>query len=74
MDNFRQRQIIERKIEMYENTLYDAELDARIAATLEDENMANSAKQNMKRATKAIDFLKVQLEELKDDDETFASS
>lgn len=68
MDSLRQRQIIERKIEMYENTLYDAELEAKIADVLEDEQAKENAKRNMKRVMKAIDFLKVQLAELREEE------
>jgi hypothetical protein len=49
--------ILRNKLKLWKNTLYDAQLDARIAKVLEDERNEEQAAQRMKHAHKAIDFL-----------------
>lgn len=73
----KQRQIgvLKSKLELYENTVWDAEFDVKIAATLKDETMAKNAKKRMKDAMKAITLLESEIAELeKEDDETLTSS
>jgi len=50
--------LLKRKLQLWYNTLYDAQIDARIAETLEDQQMKDQAAARMKQAHKAIDLLK----------------
>lgn len=59
-----QRALIENKIQQWINSRYDAELDARVAAALDNKEMLKQAEQRMKNALKAVDLLKEMLEEI----------
>jgi len=63
----RKMQVLSMKIEVLENTIYDAELDAKVASILDDDAMATGAKSNMKRALKALDSLQKLYSELAKD-------
>jgi len=52
-------QIIRNKLQVWQNTLYDAQLDARIAEALDDMQSKERATRRMKEAHKAIDFLEM---------------
>ena len=56
--------IIEQNRQKWTNTLYDAELGAKIAEKLGDEGMKKKEAQRMKDALKAIDVLEEILQEL----------
>lgn len=56
--------IIEQNRQKWANTLYDAELDAKIAEKLGDERLREQAAQRMKNALKALDVLEGILGEL----------
>ena len=49
--------LLQDKIQLWRNTLYDAELDAKVAVALEDERNKEHAEQRMKAALKALDVL-----------------
>jgi len=57
------RVIVEQKLTLYKNTLYDAELDAKIALLLNDKEDATKAR--IKQVLKAIELLETELAELK---------
>lgn len=59
-----QRMLIENKIQQWINSRYDAELDARVAAALDNKEMLKQAERRMKNALKAVDLLKEMLEEI----------
>lgn len=48
------QQIISHKLSLWRNTYFDASLDATVAATLHDEQMAQAAQARMKQALQAI--------------------
>lgn len=51
------RQITGQKLQVWRNTLYDCELDARVAEALDDQQAKVQASNRMKNALKAIDVL-----------------
>ena len=53
--------IINQKLVMYRNTLYDASLDVKIARMLEDEAQEKAASDRMKPLLTAIEFLESEL-------------
>jgi CRISPR/Cas system CSM-associated protein Csm4 (group 5 of RAMP superfamily) len=57
------RVIVEQKLTLYKNTLYDAELDAKIALLLNDKEDATKAR--IKQVLKAIELLETELAALK---------
>ena len=56
--------IIKQNRQKWANTLYDAELEHRIAEKLKDTRMREKAAQRMKNALEAIDLLEEVLAEL----------
>lgn len=62
-DDFK-RQLIAQKIQMFLNTIYDAELDGKVAQMLGDERKQEGAEKRMKDALKAIDLLEKILSEI----------
>ena len=59
-----QRNIIERMLETYQNTLVQSQLEMRIASRLKDEQMIQQVRKNAHRCFEAIDELKAALVEL----------
>ena len=53
----RKRMVITQKLELWHNTYYSDELDAKIAQAIKDEPMLERSKTNMKRALQVIDQL-----------------
>jgi len=53
--------IINQKLMVYRNTLYDASLDVKIAKMLEDEAQEKAATARMKPLLTAIEFLESEL-------------
>ena len=53
-----QRNIIERMLETYQNTLIQSQLEMRIARRLKDEQMIQQVRKNAHRCFEAIDELK----------------
>ena len=62
--NDTKRVLLTQKLEMWQNTLFDARLDTEIAKMLEDEQLAAQSQARMKSALKAIELLKNKLSEL----------
>lgn len=59
-----ERYIITNKLQLWRNTLYDAQLDAKIGETLDDAEMKKQAIERMKKSQKAIDLLEAELNKL----------
>lgn len=59
-----QRTLIQQKLTMWRNTVYDAQLDAKIAKALEDERGEQQARQRIKSALKAVELLEQMMNEL----------
>lgn len=57
------RQLLRQKIEVWRNTVYDAELDVRVADVLGDDRLKEQAAQRLKDAFKALDLLEGMLKE-----------
>ena len=55
------KQIIEQKIALFRNTLYDAMLDAKVAELLDNKQQISAATERVKGLMKAIDFLDQEL-------------
>jgi hypothetical protein len=49
--------LVKNQLAMWQNTYFDEQIKARVAKTLHDEQMLNSAKGQMERALKAQDEL-----------------
>lgn len=60
------RGILANKIGMWQNTLYDAGIDFKVAEKIGDERLAAIAKERITKALKAIDLLTALLEEVKE--------
>ena len=58
------RVIINKKLEMYRNTLYDVSLDVKISKVLEDEAQEKAAMNRMKPLLIAIELLETELHEV----------
>ena len=56
--------IINQKLIMYRNTLYDISLDVKISRVLEDEAQEEAAQNRMKPLLTAIEFLETELHEV----------
>lgn len=56
-----QQVILKNKLQLWQNTLYDAEVDVRLAKRLEDKQMEQTALERMKQSQKAIDWLSAEL-------------
>lgn len=59
--------ILENKLLVWRNTLYDALLDAQISRSLEDERTEKTAKERAKRAQATINALEDALGKLKNE-------
>ena len=57
--------IIEQKLVMYRNTIYDVSLDIKIAKVIEDAAQKKAATARMKPLLKAIELLEAELKTLK---------
>ena len=57
--------IIEQKLVMYRNTIYDVSLDIKIARVIEDAAQEKAATARMKPLLKAIELLEAELKTLK---------
>ena len=68
IENDVKRMIVEQKLVLYRNTLYDAELDAKIALLLKDKE--EITKERIKQVLKAIELLETELKSLGDTDAT----
>jgi len=55
------KQMIAEKLRIWKNTVYDATLDAKVAAVTEDERLLQGAQQRLKSAMKAVEFLEEEL-------------
>lgn len=60
--------LLTKKLEMWQNTLYDAQLDAEIAKMLGDEPLGEQSQARMKAALKAIELLNDKLGELAEEE------
>ena len=49
--------IVDNKIQLYVNSRYDAEVDAKVADITDDENLKKSAQERVKKIIKALDAL-----------------
>ena len=58
------RVIINQKLVMYRNTLYDISLDIKISKVLKDEAQEEAAMNRMKPLLMAIEFLETELNEV----------
>ena len=56
--------LLTKKLEMWQNTLYDAQLDAEIAKMLGDSPLSEQSQTRMKAALKAIELMNDKLGEL----------
>ena len=56
--------IINQKLVMYQNTLYDVSLDVKIAKVLKDEAQETAAMNRMKPLLTAIELLETELHEV----------
>jgi len=54
-------QMLQEKLTRWKNTVYDAGLDAKVAAVTEDERMLKAAQKRLKSAMKAVEFLEEEL-------------
>ena len=57
-------EIVNRKLQVWNNTLYDAGLDAQVAAVTKDPRQEKASQDRVKSALQAIDFLTKQKKEL----------
>jgi hypothetical protein len=64
IDGVARKQLIENKITLWRNTIYDAELDARVADALGKEAASEQAQERMKEAMQAVELLEGMLDEL----------
>ena len=55
------KSIITDKLKIWKNTVYDAGLDAKVAAFTEDERLLQAAQKRLKSAIKAVEFLEEEL-------------
>ena len=62
-----QRDLIERKIELWRNSVADAQLDAAVGKALDDERMRTQAAKRIKQALRALAFLEERLAELSEE-------
>lgn len=60
--------LLTKKLEMWQNTLYDARLDAEIAKMLGDEPLSEQSQARMKSALKAIELVNDKLGELTEEE------
>ena len=58
------RQIVQQRLQVWQNTVYEAHLDARVAKITEDEQLLQAAQARAKKALQAVTLLKQILEEL----------
>jgi len=56
--------LLTQKLTLWQNTLFDAQLDTEIAKMLEDEQLAKISQDRMKSALKAIELVNDKLSEL----------
>lgn len=59
--------ILEQKLAGWKQAYYSHEIDARIGKDLDDQQMIDAAKANMKRAQKVMDSIKAMKSELSKD-------
>ena len=59
----RKSALVEIKIALWENTVYDAQLDVEVAELLDDIPAVQQAKARMKNALKVVGFLRDKLTE-----------
>jgi len=64
ISNETKRVLLTQKLTLWQNTLYDAQLDTEIAKMLEDEQLATQSQARMKSALKAIELVNHKLGEL----------
>jgi len=64
ISNDTKRVLLTQKLELWQNTLYDAQLDTEIAKMLSDEPLSEQSQARMKSALKAIELLNDKLGEL----------
>jgi len=58
------REMLERQLQVWKNTVYDATVSAKVAKAIGDDQIYEFETQRAIRATKAVDFVQEMLEEL----------
>ena len=53
--------VIQAKIEMWKNTVYDSSLDVKVGALVGNKGLETKAQKRLKEALQAIDFLEKEL-------------
>jgi hypothetical protein len=64
----RQALILDNKLEMWQNTYYDAQIDAKIATDIENDVLLTQATTRMKQALAAIAWLENEITKLEGGD------
>lgn len=62
------RKILQQKLTMWHNTVFDAQVDVEMAEILKDAQMEQSARESMNRALKAVKLVEKKLSEIDQDD------
>lgn len=57
-------EIVRRQLKLWQNTLYEAKVQARVANVIDNDSLAVGAAQNVEQAIRAIDELTALLDEL----------
>jgi len=61
-------QMLKEKLRIWNNTVYDAGLDAKVALCTEDKRMLSGAQMRLKNALKAVEFIEEELIKSQSDD------
>ena len=64
--NIDKKQMLEQKLQLWKNTIYDAEVDARVAQAIGDDQLLETAKRRLGQAIKATDVVGKILAELEE--------
>ena len=59
-----QKSLVQNKLLVWQNTLYDAQLDAQVAKLTEDNAMLEAAQRRIKQAIQAVELMKELQEKL----------
>ena len=58
------KQLVQQRLQMWQNTVYEAHLDAKVAKVTEDEQLLKASQDRAKKALQAVTLMKQVLEEL----------
>ena len=58
------KQLVQQRLQMWQNTVYEAHLDAKVAKVTEDEQLLKASQDRAKKALQAVTLMKQILEEL----------